>query len=204
MEPSGRNEIKQTIVELVQNLGTVGLFMLSEARSFLRKSWGASREEFFAAVDQTARTMKQSGKMAAEDIERAAEKIKASWDILNKEKNLDWDTFLTELKSRLERIGDISRQTFDMCVNQAKDVLDKQWNATGRVGEETIQITAATIRRDVGSLQKAVGRSSRQAAGNGQEDRSGNRSGIGGIEEEIDRHCCGAKAISLCMFVYQF
>jgi hypothetical protein len=136
MEPSGRNEIKQTIVELVQNLGTVGLFMLSEARSFLRKSWGASREEFFAAVDQTARTMKQSGKMAAEDIERAAEKIKASWDILNKEKNLDWDTFLSELKSRLERIGDISRQTFEMCINQAKDVLDKQWNATGRVGEE--------------------------------------------------------------------
>ncbi|MGO9121731.1 MAG: hypothetical protein ACLQPD_29490 [Desulfomonilaceae bacterium] len=136
MEPSGRNEIKQTIVELVQNLGTVGLFMLSEARSFLRKSWGASREEFFAAVDQTARTMKQSGKMAAGDIERAAEKIKASWDILNKEKNLDWDTFLTELKSRLERIGDISRQTFEMCINQAKDVLDKQWNATGRVGEE--------------------------------------------------------------------
>lgn len=23
-----------------------------------------------------------------------------------------------------------------MCINQAKDVLDKQWNATGRVGEE--------------------------------------------------------------------
>jgi hypothetical protein len=136
MEPSGRNEIKQTIVELVQNLGTIGLFMLSEARSFLRKSWGASREEFFAAVDQTARTMKQSGKMAAEDIERAAEKIKGSWDLLNKEKNLDWDTFLSEIKSRLEQIGDISRQTFEMCINQAKDVLDKQWSATGRVGEE--------------------------------------------------------------------
>ncbi len=136
MEPSGRNEIKQTIVELVQNLGTIGLFMLSEARSFLRKSWGASREEFFAAVDRTARTMKKSGKMAAEDVERAAEKIKGSWDLLNKEKNLDWDTFLSEIKSRLGQIGDISRQTFEMCINQAKDVLDKQWSATGRVGEE--------------------------------------------------------------------
>ncbi len=139
MEPSGRDEIKQTIIELVQNLGTVGLFMLSEARSFLRRSWGASREEFFAAVDHSARTMKQSGKIAAEDIERAAEKIKASWDLLNKEKNLDWDTFLSELKSRLERIGDISRQTFELCVNQAKDVLDKQWNLAGRVGEEQLE-----------------------------------------------------------------
>jgi hypothetical protein len=139
MESSGPNDIKDAISELMQNLGTVGLFMLSEARSFLRKSWGASREEFFAAVDQTARTMKQSGKMAAQDIERAAEKIKASWDVLNKEKNMDWDTFLKEVKSGLERIGDITRETFELAVSQAKDVLDKQWNATGRVGEEQLK-----------------------------------------------------------------
>ncbi len=139
MESSGPNNIKDTISELMQNLGTVGLFMLGEARSFLRKSWGASREEFFAAVDQTARTMKQSGKMAAEDIERAAEKIKASWDVLNKEKNVDWDTFLKEVKSRLGRISEISRETFELSVNQAKDALDKQWKATGRVGEEQLK-----------------------------------------------------------------
>ena len=139
MESSGPSNIKDAISELMQNLGTVGLFMLSEARSFLRKTWGASREEFFAAVDQTARTMKQSGKMAAEDIERAAEKIKDSWDVLNKEKNLDWDTFLKEVKSRLEHIGDITRETFELSVNQAKDVLDKQWTATGRVGEEQLK-----------------------------------------------------------------
>lgn len=139
MGPSGPNNIKDAIFELMQNLGTVGLFMLSEARSFLRKSWGASREEFFAAVDQTARTMKQSGKMAAEDVERAAEKIKASWDVLNKEKNVDWDTFLKEVRSRLERLGAITRETFESSVNQAKDVLDKQWSATGRVGEEQLK-----------------------------------------------------------------
>jgi hypothetical protein len=139
MESSGRNEIKEAISELMQNLGTVGLFMLSEARSFLRKSWGASREEFFAAVDKTARTMKQSGQMAAQDIERAAEKIKASWDVLNKEKSLDRDTFLNEIKSRLEHIGDITRETFEVSVNHAKDVLDKQWKATGRVGEEQLK-----------------------------------------------------------------
>ena len=89
-------------------------------------------------MDQTARTMKQSGKMAAEDIERAAEKIKASWDVLNKEKNVDWDTFLQEVRTRLERLGAITRETFESSVNQAKDVLDKQWSATGRVGEEQL------------------------------------------------------------------
>jgi hypothetical protein len=138
MESSGPNDVKEAISELMQNLGTVGLFMLSEARSFLRKSWGASSEEFFAAVDQTARTMKQSGKMAAQDIERAAEKIKASWDLLNKEKNMDWDTFLKDVKSKLERIGAITHETFELAINHAKDVLDKQWNATGRVGEEQL------------------------------------------------------------------
>ncbi|HTY21940.1 MAG TPA: hypothetical protein VMC85_02350 [Desulfomonilaceae bacterium] len=139
MKSSGPGDIKSVIAELMENLGTVGLFMLGEARSFLRKTWGASREEFYAAVDQTARTMKQSGKTAAEDIERAAEKIKASWDLLNKEKNLEWDTFLTELKSRLEKAGSITRETFDLCVNQAKNALDKQWSSTGRVGEEHLK-----------------------------------------------------------------
>ena len=38
--------------------------MLGEARVFLTKSWGASREEFYIAVDQVSRTMKQSGKLA--------------------------------------------------------------------------------------------------------------------------------------------
>ncbi len=138
MESSGPSNIKDTISELMQNLGTVGLFMLSEARSFLRKTWGASREEFFAAVDQTARTMKQSGKMAAGDIERAAEKIKASWDVLNQEKNVDWDTFLKEVRSRLELLGSVTRETFEFSVNHAKEVLDKQWTATGRVGQEQL------------------------------------------------------------------
>ena len=32
MESSGPNDIKETISELMQNLGTVGLFMLGEAR----------------------------------------------------------------------------------------------------------------------------------------------------------------------------
>jgi hypothetical protein len=136
MEESGN--VKQAIVELADNLGTVGLFMLSEARSFLRRSWGASKEEFLTAVDQAAKTMKQSGKLATEDIERAAEKIKQSWEVLNKESTTDWDTFFDELRSRLKTMGDVSRDTFDLCVNQTREVLDKQWTAVGRVGEEQL------------------------------------------------------------------
>jgi len=130
---------KETIARLMENLGTVGAFMLSEARAFLRKSWGASREEFTAAVDQIARNMKQSGKMAAEDIEAAAEQVKKSWDILDKEKKLDWDNFLNEIRTRLDTIGKITEETFNLVVNQAKGALDKQWTAMGRLGEDQLR-----------------------------------------------------------------
>lgn len=132
-------DIKESVVELMENLGTIGVFMLGEARAFLRKSWGASREEFFAAVDRASKTMKQSGKMAVDDIERAAEKIKQSWELLDKEKDLDWDSFLNDLKIRLKAIGGITKETFDLCVNQTKEVLDKQWTAVGRVGEDQVK-----------------------------------------------------------------
>ncbi len=132
-------DIKESVVELMANLGTIGVFMLGEARAFLRKSWGASREEFFMAVDQASKTMKQSGKMAVEDIERAAEKIKQSWEILDEEKDLDWDSFLNDLKNRLKAIGNISKETFDLCVNQTREALDKQWTAVGRIGEDHVR-----------------------------------------------------------------
>lgn len=135
---SETNDVKKAVADLVDNLGTVGLFMLGEARAFLRKSWGASREEFSAAVDNVARTMKRSGEMAAGDIERAADQIKKSWELLDKEKNLDWDNFLKELTNRLNTMGQVSRESFDICVNQAKEVLDKQWSAAGRIGEEQL------------------------------------------------------------------
>jgi hypothetical protein len=138
MEP--KNNVKDAITELMDNLGTVGVFMLGEARSLLRKSWGASREEFMAAVDQTARTMKQSGKMAAGDIERATEKVKQSWEILQKEKNLEWDNFFNDLTTRLKTVSNVTQETFERCVNQARDMLDKQWEATGRLGEEQLKV----------------------------------------------------------------
>jgi hypothetical protein len=133
------DNVKKAIGELLENLGTIGLFMLAEARAFLRKGWGASREEFMAAVDRTARTMKQSGKMAAGDVERAADQIKKSWELLDSEKNLDWEAFQAEVTSRLKTMGDVSREKFDVCVNQARDVLDRQLRMAGRLGEEQAQ-----------------------------------------------------------------
>lgn len=136
-------DAKEIIAKLMENLGTIGAFMLSEARAFLRKSWGASREEFMAAVDQIARNMKQSGKMAAEDIDAAAEQIKRSWELLDKEKRLDWDNFLTEIRIRLETMGKITEETFNLVVNQAKETLDGQWTAAGRLGEEQLKALQA-------------------------------------------------------------
>ena len=90
-------DVKETIAELVENLGTVGAFMLSESRAFLRRSWGASREEFMAAVDQIARNMKQSGKMAVQDVETAAEKVKQSWEVLDRKRTWTGTAFWRKL-----------------------------------------------------------------------------------------------------------
>ena len=133
-------DVKEAIAELMENLGPLGAFMLGEARAFLRKSWGASKEEFMAAVDQTARGMKQSGKMAADDIARTADTVKNSWGLLDKERNLDWDNFLCEIKTRMEAIGEITRESYNICVEQAKEVLDRQWTAMGRLGEEQLKM----------------------------------------------------------------
>lgn len=132
-------DVKESISDLMDNLGTIGVFMLGEVRAFLRKTWGASRGEFMDAVDQTARTMKQSGKMASEEVERAAKRIKESWSLLDEERNLAWDSFFVELTDRLKKIGDISKEAFDLSVNQAKEALDKQWTSMGRLGEDQLK-----------------------------------------------------------------
>jgi hypothetical protein len=136
---SKTNDVREAIAELMENLGTIGLFMLKEVRSLLNKSWGSSREEFMASLDKVARNMKQSGKWAAEDVERTASRIRQSWEIFDTQKDRDWDTFLSEIKKRLDTIGDVTRETFDLAVNQAKDTLDKQWTAMGRLGEDQLK-----------------------------------------------------------------
>ncbi len=133
------DEIKQAIADLMDNLGDIGSFMLGEARSFLRKGTGASKEEFMEAVDKAAKVMMQSGKLAREDVERTAKRIKDSWELLDKEKDLDWSKFLDDVRSNLSNIGDLTEDTFERCVNQARDGLDKQWSAMGRLGEDHLK-----------------------------------------------------------------
>jgi hypothetical protein len=152
-----RANIRESLAELTENLGTIGVFMLGEARVFLRKSWGASREEFYVAIDQVSRTMKQSGKLAAADIDRAADKIKQSWGLLDQEKDLEWDNFLSDLKNRLIALGEISKETFDLCVNQASQVLDKQWTAFGRVGEDQLKQAQEHITHTASALKSQWG-----------------------------------------------
>jgi hypothetical protein len=148
---------REAVVELADNLGTVGVFMLAEARAFLRKSWGASREEFYVAVDQASRTMKQSGQLAVGDIDRAADRIKQSWGILVQEKALDWDAFLSDLKSRLAALGDVSKDTFDLCVNQTAEALDRQWTAFGRIGEDQAKYAQKHIGVMAGAIKSQWG-----------------------------------------------
>lgn len=131
---------RETIVELIDNLGAIGLFMLGETRSLFRKSWGASKEEFVAAVEQTARNMKKSAKWAVEDVERSAAKLRESWDLLDSQRKGDWEQFVAELKGRLDAIGNISEETFIFCVDKTRDALEKQWAAMGLIGEEQAQV----------------------------------------------------------------
>ncbi|MGC8658294.1 MAG: hypothetical protein ACP5U1_04400 [Desulfomonilaceae bacterium] len=132
-------DVRDSIAELIENVGTVGVFMLSEIRVFLKNSWGASREEFFTAVDKTAANLKRSGKMAIGDIEVASAKIKDAWEILDRERNLNWDKFLTDLKQRFKTLGALSMETLGLCIKQARELLDKQWTAFGRIGEGSLK-----------------------------------------------------------------
>ena len=132
-------DVRDSVTELIGNIGTIGVFMLGEIRVFLKNSWGASREEFFAAVDKTATNLKRSGKMAVGDIETASAKIKDAWEILDRERNLDWDNIINNLKPKLKKLGALSKDTLGLCLNQAKELLDKKWTAFGRIGEERVK-----------------------------------------------------------------
>ncbi len=133
-----QNGNKETIAELLDSLGTVGLFMLGEVRAALRKG-ASSKEEFMEALDKTVRVMRQSGKVAIEDIERAAGKIRGSWDVINAQSNEDWNAFLEEVKSRMQKLGDVTLETFEICVDFGKKRVYDSWEATGRLGEEQLK-----------------------------------------------------------------
>lgn len=167
MEESKR--VRDAIFELKDNLGTIGEFMLGEVRGFLHKSRGATREEFMNAVGQIARSAKQSGKWAIGDIERAATEIKKNWKLLDDESRLDWETFLTEVRTRLQKLGEVSQDTFNIAVEQAKKTLDKQWSATGRVGEDQIKALqtntdkmAEAVRGQWGVFRETMGKTGKK------------------------------------------
>ncbi len=129
---------RETLDELFDSLGTVGTFMLGEVRAALRRGV-TTREEFFATVDKTAKIMKQSGKMATEDIERAAQKIRESWEIIDAQGKEDWTKFLDEVKSRMTTLGDVTQETFNLSVDFGTKRLRETWEATGKLGEEQMK-----------------------------------------------------------------
>jgi hypothetical protein len=101
--------------------------------------------------------MKQSGQLAVGDIDRAADKIKQSWGLLVQEKALDWDAFLSDLKSRLAALGDVSKDTFDLCVNQTAEALDRQWTAFGRISEDQAKYAQEHIGAMAGAIKSQWG-----------------------------------------------
>ncbi len=132
------NDVKTAVEDLREKLDTIGTFMLSEVQHFLRTTPNASKEDFFKELNKISKTMEQSGKMATEDITRAAEQIKGAWNELDEERKEDWDLFKEELESKLSKIENLTKDSFEMCVNQAKESLDSRWTAMGRLGEDQL------------------------------------------------------------------
>jgi DNA anti-recombination protein RmuC len=83
--------------------------------------------------------MRQSGRWAADDVRRAAEQIRDNLELLDRWRDLDRDAFLDDVKSRLNTLGEITRETYDRAIEQSRKVLDKQWEKTGRIGEEHLE-----------------------------------------------------------------
>ncbi len=146
-------KMKESLTELMDHLGIIGQFMFGELRSLLRKGWGGSKEEFMAGLNQVVRSMKQSGKWAAQDIDRAAELIRKNWKLLAGADGKEWDLFVDEICSRLQTLGQVTRAGFETAVDQARKALDMQWDAAGRMGEKQIQMLQEHSRRMADSFK---------------------------------------------------
>ncbi|MEW6532849.1 MAG: hypothetical protein AB1473_18610 [Thermodesulfobacteriota bacterium] len=144
--PEERKNVSESVGELIENLGTIGRFMVSELWSLRRLGPESSRQDFVDGLNKVARSMKESGKWAASDVERAANEIKDNWQLLSEENREEWKRFVDELEKRLKTLGEVTQDTFNLSVDQAKETLDRQWTATGRVGEE--QLKACQERSD--------------------------------------------------------
>ena len=129
-----QTDFKETVSRLTENLGTTATLMLSEVLNSLEKGWTASKKEFDLTVDRVAETTKASSEMAAHEVEQAAENIKRTWDVLHEQNKRDLDSFVAELKPRLERIRELNRETYNLAVDQTKETFNRQWEAVGRAG----------------------------------------------------------------------
>jgi hypothetical protein len=135
-----KSDVREAFSQLLDNLGMIGSFMLREVWSLLRMSWGASREEFLAALDKVKKNMIESGKWAADDIEKTSQRILQSWDLLNEHKDAESKAFFSEVRDKLEKIGSITKENFDAGVTAAKETLDSQWKSMGKLGEDQIRV----------------------------------------------------------------
>jgi hypothetical protein len=138
---SEEKDARSTFIELMENLGVVGSFMLDEVlANSNKKNWGASREEFFKNVDQVAVTLRKSGKWAVEDVDRAADELKRNWEVLRAENAAEWQIFLDELRKKLAESRTISQETFELAVTHATKMLENSWHALGKPGETYLEL----------------------------------------------------------------
>ncbi len=144
---------KKAIEELVSNLGTNAEFMIGEVRAFLRKATtisGAAAQEavplkaqFDNAVDQAAKVMAQTGKLSKEDIQRATDKIKDSYELFQQEKDQEWDAFLKEMGNQIQKAKNVDQEVFKQSVEQAKKKMQEHLASVQGFGEEQKQVIAA-------------------------------------------------------------
>jgi hypothetical protein len=144
---------KKAIEELVSNLGTNAGFMIGEVRAFLRKatviSGAVSQEavplkaQFDNAVDQAAKVMAQTGKLSKEDIQRAADKIKDSYELFQQEKDQEWDAFLKEMGNQIQKAKNVDQEVFKQSVEQAKKKMQEHLASVQGFGEDQKQVIAA-------------------------------------------------------------
>jgi hypothetical protein len=151
MESTGK--AKKAINELASNLGTNTDFMVGELRAFFRKSAAISEEaseaasplktQFDEAVDQAGKVMMQTGKLSEEDIRRAADRLKDSYELFLQEKDQEWDDFVQEIGKELQAAGQVDQETFQKSVAQAKKTMLEHLVAAQGYGEEHKQMIEA-------------------------------------------------------------
>ncbi len=128
MEPE--KGVKETVSELMDSLLTIGRFNVNEIRAFLRKMPGGSWDQVRTAVDALAKSMRESGKWAVGDVERAAGRIKDS---------IEWEDFLANVRDQLKNVQEVTKEAFEAAANKAGEAVEKKWQEQGKPGEKHVR-----------------------------------------------------------------